>query len=173
MKKIFAALILMCLLFTFSGVAAAEDAADIYVRKDVYQSDMKNINEKLDSILSELRIQREDINKLTQSVIVLSERIDNVNKSLNDKIDAVDKRLGEKIDGVDKKLSARMDDLRNGLYLVLTLIVAIISLPFVRNWYEERAKQKTEARNPLFTLDDVKRLIEENNAMLLSKLQGG
>ena len=81
--------------------------------------------------------------------------------------------MGEKIDAVDKKLSVRMDDLRNGLYLILTLIAIVVSLPLVKNWYEERAKRKAELRVPSITLQDVKNLIEENNAMLLRKIQGG
>ena len=182
MKKI----LILFLIFLIPCAAEADlsDGQDIYVRRDVYQSDMRNINEKLDTILSELKAQREDINKLTQAVAVLSERIDGVNKSLNEKIDGVEQKLGnkidaveqklnEKIDAVDKRLSVRMDDLRNGLYLVIALFATIMLLPFVKNWYEERIKQKVEAFKPSFTLDDVKKLIEENNAMLLSRLQGG
>ena len=201
-------MIFMCLLSSFSWAAdnANVNLDDIYVRKDVYNSDMKNINNKLDNILTRLDTLTENVNKLTQAVAVLSERIENVNtslnakienvsQSLNDKIDAVDKRLSDKIDSVntslntkidnvnqslsdkidavDQKLSVRMDDLRNGLYLVLTLIAFVASLPVVKNWYEDRAKRKAESRVPSITLQDVKNLIEENNAMLLRKIQGG
>ena len=221
MRKIFAAIILMGM---FSSVTWGAGSDDIYVRKDVYQSDMRNINDKLDTILLELREQRKDINALSERVAVLSERIetvytslsersdglekslnkkidglekslnekidglekslneridgvekslneriDGVEKSLNKKIDGVEKSLTEKIDGVDKRLSARMDDLRNGFYLVLTLISVIIALPFVRKWYDEHK----ELRKPALTLEDVKKLIEENNTMLLGKIQGG
>ena len=215
MKKFFSAIIFVCMLSSFSLASENINANpdDVYVRRDVYNSDMKNIDAKLDNVLARLdtlaeeaRAQRENINQLTQAVVVLSERIESVNKSLNDKIenvsqslnekidavdkrlsdkieswnislnektDAVDKRLGEKIDAVDKKLSVRMDDLRNGLYLILTLIAIVVSLPLVKNWYEERAKRKAELRVPSITLQDVKNLIEENNAMLLRKIQGG
>ena len=248
MKKFFSAIIFVCMLSSFSLASENINANpdDVYVRRDVYNSDMKNIDAKLDNVLARLdtlaeeaRAQRENINQLTQAVVVLSERIESVNTSLNDKIenvsqslnekidvvdkrlsdkiesvntslnvkienvsqslnekidavdkrlsdkiesgnislnekiDAVDKRLGEKIDAVDKKLSVRMDDLRNGLYLILTLIAIVVSLPLVKNWYEERAKRKAELRVPSITLQDVKNLIEENNAMLLRKIQGG
>ena len=100
------------------------------------------------------------------AVSTLSERIESVNKSLN-----------EKIESVDKKLSIRMDDLRNGIYLVLTLIALVVSLPFIRKWYDDYAKQRADARKPAFTLEDVQilmeRLIAENNVMLLNKIQGG
>ena len=111
------------------------------------------------------------------AVSTLSEQIESVNKSLSEKIDGVSKTLTEKIDGVDKKLSIRMDDLRNGIYLVLTLIALVVSLPFIRKWYDDYAKQRADARKPAFTLEDVQilmeRLIAENNVMLLNKIQGG
>ena len=127
----------------------------------------KKLTEKIDSVNSSLNEKIDNVDKK------LTEKIDNVNNSLGEKIVAVDKRLGEKIDAVDKKLSVRMDDLRNGLYLVIALFATIMMLPFVRNWYDERAKQKIKNQAPAFTLEDVKKLIEENNAFLIKKFQGG
>jgi len=46
-------------------------------------------------------------------------------------------------------------------------------LPFLSGWYEKRAEQEIKNQVGSFTLDDVKKLIEENNVMLLNKLQGG
>ena len=180
------------------AVTPLSDIDEVYVRKDAYQSDMRNINNKLDNILVEIKnlhedvkVQRNDINELKKDVASLSERIDGVNKTLSDKIDGVNKTLSEKIDGVDKRLSekidgvnnslsekidgtsTRVDDLRNGLYLAFTLVTVVASLPFLKKWYEEHAQQKLEAMKASFTLEDVKKLIEENNAMLLTKIQGG
>ena len=151
----------LILVLVLSSVSCGATSDDVYVRKDVYQSDMRRLDEKLDQILVELKEQRKDINELAKTVSTLSERIEGVNKSLT-----------EKIDDVDKKLSARIDDLRNGIYLISTLITVIIALPFVKKWYEEHKAAKTK-----LTLEEVKVLIakaiEENNVMLFTKIQGG
>jgi len=44
------------------------------------------------------------------------------------------------------------------------LLAALILLPPVNRWFEERKEAKKESRN--FTLDDVRKLIEENNEKL-------
>lgn len=46
-----------------------------------------------------------------QTMKVLGDRIDGLDKRLTDKIDGLDKRLNDRIDGVEKSLSARMDKL--------------------------------------------------------------
>ena len=171
MKKIFSVAVLI--LFLFSWVAEAvtplSDIDDVYVRKDVYQSDMRNLNEKIDNLDRKLDSLISDVQKLAQSVAALSERIEGVNNSLSEKIDGVNNSLIEKIEGT----STRVDDLQSGLYLAFTLVTVVASLPFLKKWHDEHAAQKLAAMKPAFTLDDVKKLIEENNAMLLSKLQGG
>ncbi len=52
------------------------------------------------------------------------------------------------------------------IYLVLVLLGIVIVLPSVQKYLDLR-----ETRKPLITLEDVKRLIEENNAELLKSLK--
>ena len=79
------------------------------------------------------------------------------------------KALSGRIDGLDK----RIDDLRNGMYLWLVVIGTILTLPSVQKMFEKWSEKKAKKDVPQmpFTLDDVRRLIEENNAKILGKLQ--
>ena len=160
------AVIALCLLTGTACYGAVSE--DVYLRKDVFEVYMQNINSKFDIIMEELKAQRKDINDLTKAVsglservTALSERIEGVNATLSGRIDGLDKR----IDGIDK----RIDDLRNGIYLWLVgigLVVAIIALPIVQDLLKRWMKSA-----PSITLEDVRRLIEENNAMLERKFQ--
>ena len=129
---------------------------DIYVRKDVFEVEMKNINSKLDNILNELASQRKEINTLTQSVAVLSERVDGNFVTLSERIDGNFATLSGRIDGLEK----RIDRTNTFLYYLLVLIGAMMVLPFFNKWWESR-EEKKQAAAPTITLDDVKRLIAE------------
>ena len=145
MKRISVALMIVFLTGSACFGAVSEDM-EVYVRKDVFDAKMEAL-----------------FNRLHGEIQALSERMDgNFAK------------LSERIDGVD----ARMSDLRNGLYLglvlfgtVIALFGVVIGLPFFNKWREERQKEKEEQRRPSFTLDDVRRLIEENNAEVRRSLQ--
>lgn len=117
MKKFILTLILV-LTLAVSAYAASSD--DIYVRKDVFDVHLQNINSKLELILSEmqsfkaeLQAQRNDINELAKVTAVLSSRID----GLDARIDST---------------NTRIDDLRNGLYLWLVAIGTFIAWPRVK-----------------------------------------
>ena len=157
MKKIIIAL-LTVLTISSTTFGATSDDISIYVRKDVYEAHQQSINSKLDMILEqmkdfreELKAQRKDINELAKSVSVLSERIDRNFETLSGRIDG---------------LNSRMGDQQNYLYLVLVLLGIIVALPSVQKILQNRAERK-----PSFTLDDVRRLIEENNAKMSWKVQ--
>ena len=149
MKNVCALLImLLCLVGTVAYGAVSEDT-NVYVRKDVFEVYMQNINTKLDMILEEQKTQREelktqhkDINELARVVSVLSARIDG--------------------------LDARMGDLRNDIYLGLVILGIIIALPMVQKIFQAHVDRR-EATKPSVTLEDVMRLIEENNALLEKK----
>ena len=144
MKKLIVSLTLIFVISSSCYGAASEDMG-VYVRKDVFEVYMQNLNSKMDTILEELKAQRKDINELTKSVAVLSKRMDG--------------------------LEDRMGDLRNDFYLWLIILGIVLGLPFFGKWYEGRK----EARKSSFTLDDVqelmKKLIEENNVKLERKFQ--
>ena len=182
MKK-FILTLTITLIFTASAFAASSD--DIYVRKDVFDVHMQNINSKLELILTELQAQknemksmRNDINELSKNVSVLSERIDRnfdtlsaridgVNNSLSSRIDGLDASLSSRIDGINASLSARIDgldnrvsDLRNDIYLGLVILGIIVGLPNIQKFFQRREANRREAYKPAFTLEDVERLID-------------
>ena len=142
MKKLL--LIVLCLSILSPAYGASDD---VYVRQDVFDAKMDILNSKLDRILEELKLQKEEIQTQKKEIIELGKSV------------AV---LAERIDGNYKNLDARMGDLRNGLYLGLVLFAAVIILPFFNKWWEGR-EEKKRVSQPSFTLEDVKRLIEENN----------
>ena len=152
MKKFILAIILV---LTFAVSAFAANSDDVYVRKDVFDVHMQNINQNLEKILSELQAQRNDINDLKKAVAVLSERTDRNFEILSARID----RLDARIDGTN----TRIDDLRNGLYLWLVVIGTFIAWPKAKEFLQSRKTNK-----PDFTLQDVERLID---AKLNSKSQ--
>ena len=166
MKKVCVLLLVQLLVFGTASYGATSD--DVYVRKDVYDANMQTMNAKLDVILEQLKelreeqkAQRKDITELTKAVSVLSERVDRNFETLSGRMDGLDKR----IDSLDK----RIDDLRNGIYLWLVaigLVVAIIAWPKVQDMLPKWGKPAAS-----ITLDDVRRLIEENNARMAGKAQ--
>ena len=186
MRRICGAFLMVVLLNVSVSYGAVSEDMSVYLRKDVFDA-------KMDAFMSEIRLMNEQLRgeiralnaKIDGVEASLNARIDGVEASLNAKIEGVEASLNAKIDGVDAKLSgridgldARMSDLRNGLYLglvlfgtVIALFGVVIGLPFFNKWREERQKEKEEQRRPSFTLDDVRRLIEENNAELRRSLQ--
>ena len=142
MKKVVMLLILLLVLVTESYGAVSDD---VYVRKDVFEVYMQNINANMERILQRLDRIDEGLNALNQTVANLSARADGLEK----RMDGLDKR----IDSVDK----RIDDLRNGIYLWLVAIGLFVSWPKVKE-----SAQKLVKPAPSITLEDVKRLIEES-----------
>ena len=105
------------------------------------------------------------MNNLNQTVANLSARVEGLDK----RIDGLDKRmdgLDKRIDGNYVALSSRIDDLRNGIYLWLVAIGLFVSWPKVKE-----SAQKWVKPTPSITLEDVRRLIEENNAKIAGKPQ--
>ena len=152
MKKFILVLILV---LTLNVSASAANSDDIYVRKDVFDVHLQNINSKLELILSEmqsfkaeLQAQRNDINELAKVTAVLSSRID----GLDARIDST---------------NTRIDDLRNGLYLWLVAIGTFIAWPKAKEFIQNRKTNK-----PDFTLQDVENLVTKLiDAKLNSKSQ--
>ena len=70
-------------------------------------------------------------------------------------------------------VSGNRDNINVTVYLWLVVIGTILTLPSVQKmfekWSEKKAKKDT-FQMP-FTLDDVRQLIEENNAKVLGKPQ--
>ena len=114
MKKFIIALIIT-LASTASSFAVSSD--DIYVRKDVFDVHLQNINKNLENILAELKAQRNDINELAKATAVLSARID----------------------GIDNRVS----DLRNDIYLGIVILGIILALPNIQKFFQWREAHKS------------------------------
>ena len=157
MKKVYVLLLMQLLVFESACYGAVSD--DVYVRRDVFDAKMEALFNRLHAEITEVR----------GDIKALSERIDGLDAKLLGRIDGLDAKLSGRIDGLDK----RIDDLRNGMYLWLVVIGTILTLPSVQKmfekWSEKKAKKDT-FQMP-FTLDDVRRLIEENNVKVLGKPQ--
>ncbi|MBQ2616738.1 MAG: hypothetical protein IJF90_07755, partial [Synergistaceae bacterium] len=70
-------------------------------------------------------------------------------------------------------IEGRVGDLRNDIYLGLVILGIVVGLPVVQKAlqkWEERKAARNASQLP-FTLDDVRRLIEENNARMAGKAQ--
>lgn len=156
MKKF---LLAFLIIITFCSCSYGAVSDDIYVRKDLFEAEMKNINSKLDRIEKKLDTLTEAVTKLTERVIVLEERvnslekrIEDVNTSLSGRIDGVEARMGDLRDDV----KVRIGDLNNSIYLWLIILGLLVALPFFQKWWTEHREAK---RNSL-TIEDVEKLFE-------------
>ena len=161
MKKVYVLVMIHLLVFGTACYGAVSD--DVYLRRDVFE-------EKMDAFMSEIRFMNE---QLRGEIREVNAKIDTVEKNLNARIDSVEKNLNARIDGVEKHLNARIDgvdarvdDLRNDIYLGLVILGIVVSWPKLKE-----AAQKWGKSTPSITLEDVKRLIEENNARMSGKAQ--
>ena len=141
---------------------------DVYVRKDVFEA-------KMEAFMTEIRGEFQVMNA---KIDALSRRVDDNYHSLEKRIDDLEKRTDDKFINMERRmdnnyysLDARISDLRNGMYLGLVLFGTVLGLPFFNKWREEKQKEKEEQRRPSITLEDVMRLIEENNMKLSGKPQ--
>ena len=153
-KKIISMLLL--LMITSSACYGAV-SDDVYLRKDVFDAKMESMNAKLDMLLEQMKnlqeeqkAMRKDLSELTTAVSVMSERIDQ-------NFDTLSARIG----GLDK----RMDYQQNYLYLLLVILGIIVALPTVQKMLQGREDRKN-SRKESITLEDVMRLIEQNNARM-------
>ena len=157
-RKVILALMIVLSAVSMSSGAASEDMS-VYVRKDVFEVHMQNINTNMEKILEELKAQRKDITELSRAVSVLSTRVD-----------GLEAKMDTRINGLERKLDVRIDDLRNGLYLWITVITVIFAYIEIRRKRQEREDAK-EATAPTMTLEEIKNLvgqmIAENNAKLI------
>lgn len=141
-ESIYVAMMMVILTATTSFGAVSDY---VYVRKDVFDAKMETLFNRLHAEIGELR---GDI------------------KALSERIDRNFDTLSARMNGLDK----RMDDQQHYLYLMLVLLGIIVALPAgqkMLQWHEERK----DARKASITLEDVKRLIEENNARMTGKVQ--
>ena len=147
LRKFVIVMLMLLLMTAGASYGAVSDDMSVYVRKDVFEVYMQNINAKFDMIMEELKEQKRMIADLSDRVANLSGRLDGLDK----RMDSLDKRI---------------DDLRNGIYLWLVAIGLVVSWPKLKETVRKWANS-----TPSITLEDVKRLIEENNARTSGKVQ--
>ena len=149
MRKILATLALVLLTWSVSYGAASDD---VYVRKDVFDA-------KMEAFMSEMRGEFQ----------VMNTKIEALSVRMDEKFQSLETRMNEGFRGVDDKiqnLDTRISDLRNGIYLWLVAIGLVATWPKVREIFRSMSSS-----SPSITLEDVKRLIAENNAELLKTLK--
>ena len=177
MRKMSMLLLVQLLVFGTACYGAVSD--DVYVRKDVFEAKMEAF---MTEIRGEFQVMNAKIDALSRRVDdnyhSLEKRIDDLEKRTDDKFINMEKRMDNNYHSLEKRiddnyysLDARISDLRNGMYLGLVLFGTVLGLPFFNKWREEKQKEKEEQRRPSITLEDVMRLIEENNVKLSGKLQ--
>ena len=190
MKKLF----LMLMLVLLCNVAYGAESDDIYLRKDVFEAKMnefmaeirlgnelirREIDERFNQLDKKIDERFNTLDKKIDNVHnELDKKIDNVQATLDKKIDSVHNELDKKIDNVqatlDKKidnvhselgreialLAERTEGTRNTVYLGLAFLgIIIVFAP-------DFLKRVKELRKPSLTLEDVKKLIEENNVKI-------
>ena len=148
--KLIITLILLLLTTGASNGAVSGDMSE-YVRKDVYDVQMQNLNANMERILQKLEVLDTKVNDMSDRITGLSARVEGLESRMTDNT---------------QNLSSRIEDMKQYIYLVLVLLGIVIVLPSVQKFLEWR-----ESRKPLITLEDVRRLIEENNAELLKSLR--
>ena len=154
MKKFLIALIFTCI-FSSISYAAISDEENNYIRKDVFEVYMQNINANFEKIFTKLDNLEQRFDKLEQSVNAM-------------RVDVG--RLEERIDAVNTRVS----DLSNNVYLWFFFLSVILGFPHVSNYFKERKEQKEKSKQ--YTTVDVEeieqiitRLLETKFA---NKLQG-
>lgn len=138
MKKIITILLMLIMAVVSEGAVSGDKSE--YVRKEVFDVHMQNLNGNMERVLQKLDSLETKVNNMSDRITGLTARFDG--------------------------LDARMGDLRNDIYLGLVILGILVGVPSVQKWYE-----RLKASRPSITLEDVKRLIEENNAELLKSLR--
>ena len=101
------------------------------------------------------------MDRILQRLDRIDQRLDNLEKSINGLSDRLS-MLSGRVEGLD----ARMGDMQNYIYFLIVFLGIVVGLPTVQKMYE-----KGKESRPTVTLEDVKRLIEENNAELRKTMQ--
>lgn len=159
MKKFLLAFLII-IAFCSCSYGAVSD--DIYVRKDLFEVYMQNINSNSEKIFAKLDRLEENMNDIKKSVANLTERVGKLEEkvegnyiTLSNGIGNLENRFSNSINGLEK----RFDDLRYDIYLIIGLLGAFgvfLGLPFFQKWWTEHREAK---RNSL-TIEDVEKLFE-------------
>ena len=138
MKKILLSMLLICSL----GSASLAASEDVYVRQDVFDA-------KMEAFMAEIRGEFQKINI---------------------KFEALDKRISDseahtsnRIEDLKATTSNRIEDLKTMVYWGFSILGLLVAFAIFAPSLGEFLRN---LRRPSITLEDVKRLIEENNARI-------
>ena len=148
MKRLATVLLLMLSMTGLCYGAASEDMS-VYLRKDVFDA-------KMEAFMTEIRGEFQVVNT----------KLDALSRRVDDNYNNLSRRIDDNYHSLDTKIS----DVRNGMYLLFVVLGIIVSLPIVQKTLQSHEAQK-ESKQQFVTLEDVKRLIAENNAELKRSLQ--
>ena len=188
MRKFILPAVFVLLMCNVCWGAVSEDMS-VYLRKDVFEARMdafmkemrgefQVMNAKLEALSQRMDDnyrnleQKIDDNrrnleqKIDSNYHNLEQKIDDNRRTLEQKIDSNYHNLEQRIDNNYHSLDTRISDVRNDVYLGLVILGIIVSLPIV-----QKMLSSMEVKRQMITLEDVKRLIEENNAELRKSLQ--
>ena len=141
MKKILSALFLACLICS-EAFAVSEDM-NVYVRQDVFDA-------KIEALRTEIQLGFQMINT---------------------KFEALDRRMADmdrRITDVENHAFNRHEDLKTMIYWGFSILGLLIAFAIFAPAFSEFLRN---LRKPSITLDDVRKLIEENNAKVLMRPQ--
>jgi len=125
-----------------SAYGLPSEDINVYVRQDVFDA-------KMEAFMNEIRGEFQVINA---KFAALDKRIDDLQVS-----------TANRIDDLQVSTASRIDDLKTIIYWGLSILGLLISFAIFGPSFGEFLRN---LRKPSFTLDDVRRLIEENNAAL-------
>ncbi|MBQ9390247.1 MAG: hypothetical protein IJU07_08745 [Synergistaceae bacterium] len=153
MKRLATVLLLMLSMTGLCYGAASEDMS-VYLRKDVFDA-------KMEAFMTEIRGEFQVVNA----------KIDALSRRVDDNYNTLSKRIDDNYSSLLKRIDNHYNSLdKNGMYLLLVVLGIIMSLPIVQKMLQSHESKK-ESKQQFVTLEDVKRLIAENNAELKRSLQ--
>ena len=179
MRKILLSLIFIFAISSCSYGTVSEDMS-VYVRQDVFDAKMEAfmseirgefqvINAKLEALDKRITdVETHLSNRITDIEKNTSNQIADIEKNMSNRITDIEKNMSNRITDIEKNMSNRIDDLKTMVYWGFSLIGLLVSFAILAPSLGEFLRT---LRKPSFTLEDVKRLIEENNLRMNNRVQ--
>ena len=156
MKKFFAALIFVLLM---SSVIYGAETEDIYVRKDVFEARMDRMEALIEKAVMEMKAENEKFrNEIRGEISVFKDEIGTKLQNVLDEINNLKTEI--------RVLEIRVSELDHRISIIETIVYWIFAIVSVMLASLALTPIVREFRRPQITLEDVKKLIEENNARL-------
>ena len=158
MKKLTITLMFVLTATSVSFGAVSEDMS-VYLRKDVFDAKMEAF---MNEIRGELKGIRGELQVMNTKIDALSRRVDDNYSALEKRIDDNNRALEKRMDG----LGTRISNVSNGMYfpaVALAIFGVVVLSAIIVTAFQILDDRKT-SKQQFTTIEDVKRLIAENNA---------